>query len=312
MTLQELRERQSWSLNKKIDHTLYVIENFINHCGGLDKVYISFSGGKDSTVLFHIARRLFPNILGVFCNTGNEYPDIIRFVREKQHEGWNIKIVRPKFTPRQVWSQYGFPLISKEQAQKIHELRINPNTSMRDKYLFGYAHIAKKYQYLLTAPFETSHQCCSKLKKEPMKSFEKTSGRCPITGIMASESMLRETMYIRHGGCNVLTGRVKSHPLSIWLESDIWDYIKRFNIPIADIYHKGMLRTGCMSCGFGVQFKDDPRLRILLREYPKCYDMVMNYTNNGVTFREALRQVLAINGMYLPDEEPSGLFDTIK
>lgn len=37
----------------------------------------------------------------------------------------------------------------------------------------------------------------------------------------------------------------------------------------------------------------------------------MNYTNNGVTFREALRKVLSVNGLYLPDEQPQTLFDNI-
>lgn len=63
-----------------------------------------------------------------------------------------------------------------------------------------------------------------------------------------------------------------------------------------------------MGCGFGAQRKGDGRFSILLREYPKCYDMVMNYTNNGVTFREALRKALAVNGLYLPDEGPKTYF----
>ena len=28
----------------------------------------------------------------------------------------------------------------------------------------------------------------------------------------------------------------------------------------------------------------------------------MNYTNNGVKYREAMRKVLAVNGLSLPDE----------
>lgn len=80
MTIQELRERQSWTLEQKIDHALGTIEAFINRMGGKDKVYVSFSAGKDSTVLYHLARILYPDILAVFCNTGNEYPDIVRFV----------------------------------------------------------------------------------------------------------------------------------------------------------------------------------------------------------------------------------------
>lgn len=128
-------------------------------------------------------------------------------------------------------------------------------------------------------------------------------------GVMASESKMRTGRYIRNGGCNVFGEKPASQPLSIWLEQDIWDYIAKCNLPIADIYHKGATRTGCMGCGFGAQFADDTRFRVLLTNYPKCYDMVMNYTNNGVTFREALRKVLAVNKLYLPDEQPPTLFD---
>ena len=99
-----------------------------------------------------------------------------------------------------------------------------------------------------------------------------------------------------------------SRPLSIWTEEDVWNYIHRENLAISEIYRKGAKRTGCMGCGFGAQFDDDERFSILLKEHPKCYDMVMAYQNNGTTFREALRKVLAVVGRFLPDEEPDNLF----
>lgn len=312
MNLQELRERQSWTLEQKIDHSLGTIEAFVSRMGGVDKVYVAFSGGKDSTVLFDLCRRLYPDILAVFCNTGNEYPDIIRFVRRKQAEGVNIWIIRPKMTPREVWAKYGFPLVGKETALKVHKVRHNPNTQtaimlMGDTYFS----LSKKWKFLINEHYETSQMCCDKLKKEPFHRFEKESGRRPILGLMASESQMRAGRYVRNGGCNVFGERPTSNPLSIWLEEDIWTYIDRFNLPIAEIYRKGAQRTGCMGCGFGAQFAADNRFRILRREYPKCYDMVMNYTNNGVTFREALRKILAVNKLYLPDEQPRDLFSDI-
>lgn len=97
--------------------------------------------------------------------------------------------------------------------------------------------------------------------------------------------------------------------MAIWEEQDVWDCIKKLNIPIADIYDKGLDRTGCFGCGFGCYRDDDERFKILLREYPKCYDMIMNYTNNGVTFRQAVRKMLAVTKKWLPDEEPKNLFD---
>lgn len=86
MTAEELTERQSWPLPQKIDHALGTIDAFVSRLG-LDKVYVSFSGGKDSTVLLHLCRVIFPNILAVFCSTGNEFPEIIKFVRETQMGG---------------------------------------------------------------------------------------------------------------------------------------------------------------------------------------------------------------------------------
>lgn len=312
MTLQELREKQSWTLPQKVQHAMDVISTFVSRMGGLDKVYISWSGGKDSTVLLDIARRMYPDILAVFCTTGNEYPDIMKFVRDAKKDGANIQIIRPKMTPREVWAKYGFPLVGKDIARYIHDIHSNPNSKSSQLRLsktsrFG---ISDKWKYLVSEPYDTHNICCHKLKEEPLRRYGRGSGRCPIIGTMASESKRREVDYIKNGNCNYFEGKsVKSQPLSIWTDSDIWTYIDRFNIPIADIYHKGATRTGCMGCGFGAQFADDTRFRVLLANYPKCYDMVMNYTNNGVTFREALRKVLAVNKLYLPDEQPPTLFD---
>lgn len=309
MDIKELKERQGWTLNQKIDHSLGVIDQFISRLDG--KVYVGFSGGKDSTVLLDLCRIIKPDIKAVFCNTGNEYPDIVRFVRElKNTDGYNIEIIYPKLKPREVFDKYGFPLISKEQSQSIYEVRhaksqsvINRRLGLEEKYKNKPSVISDKWIFLTKTIFDTSHKCCEYLKKSPFKKYEKKNDVHPIMGVMASESLMREKMYIRQGGCNSFKGgRIKSLPLSIWLEDDIWAYIKKRNLKIADIYYKGAKRTGCMFCGYGCQFKDDNRLKLCYKLYPKWYNYFMNYTNNGVTYREALREVLAVNGLELPDE----------
>ena len=93
------------------------------------------------------------------------------------------------------------------------------------------------------------------------------------------------------------------------MEDDIWQYIKERGLEISEIYKKGAMRTGCMFCGYGCQFKNDNRLELCYKMYPKMYNHFMNYTNNGVTYREALRKVLSKNGLYLPDEKPLDLFN---
>ena len=75
----ELRQMQSLPLDIKVKMTQRRIMDWYNYWGG--EVYVSFSGGKDSTVLLHIARELFPDIPAVFVNTGLEYPEIREFAK---------------------------------------------------------------------------------------------------------------------------------------------------------------------------------------------------------------------------------------
>lgn len=315
MDFKELKERQGWSLDQKIDHSLGVIDQFVSRLG-IDHVYVSFSGGKDSTIVLWLARKLYPEIKAVFCNTGNEFPDIVRFVREERDlRGANIEIIQPKMKPKEVLERYGFPLVSKEVSGFCKDYRVNKESvrarradgRLKTKYN---GEVPNKWKYLFYEPYMTSGYCCNKLKKEPFRLYEKVNNVSPILGIMADESSQRTTNYVRNGGCNVFSdgGTSKSMPLSIWLEQDIWDCIGRYKIPIADIYYKGQKRTGCMFCGFGAAFKDDYRFNVLYKLYPKWYDKFMKYENNGVTYREALRKMMMVNGKYLPDEEPLSLF----
>lgn len=204
MDLKELRERQAWPLAKKVDHALYTIETFLARTENM--AYVAFSGGKDSTVLLELVRIIDKSIPAVYVNTGNEYPDIVRFVRHlKNDKGYNITELHPKMTPRKVWEKYGFPLVSKAQAEYIHRFRINPEYAKRQmekskgkNWTFGT--VSGKWQFLIDESFETSNKCCDILKKGPSHKYQKESGRYPILGTMASESNLREHEYLHRGG----------------------------------------------------------------------------------------------------------------
>lgn len=114
---QRLMELQHLPLDRKIQITQTRIIEFYQHYQG--QVCISFSGGKDSTVLLHIARQLYPEIPAVFSNTGLEYPEIQRFVKSFDH----VDIVTPAMNFSEVVSNYGYPLIGKEVAEAIHYAR---------------------------------------------------------------------------------------------------------------------------------------------------------------------------------------------
>lgn len=271
----QLAQRQGLPLEAKIILSKQRIQNWIAQTKG--NVYISFSGGKDSTVLLNLVREVRSDVIGVFCDTGLEYPEIIEFVKKQD----NIVIIKPTMNFKKVIEYYGYPVISKEVSQKVYEARTTKSEKLRNKRLFGdskgYGKIPKKWVHLVNADFTISHQCCNVMKKRPFKKFEKESGLYPIVGTMAKDSSLRKTNYLRHGCNSWETKRPMSAPISFWTEEDIWNYIKKEKLSYSKIYDKGYHNTGCMFCMFGVHLEGNTHKFIHMKKtHPKQYEYCMD------------------------------------
>lgn len=275
-TLSSLREM---NLESKIIQTRYLIRQAVNEFG-LDKVYISYSGGKDSTVLSHIAKSLYPNILHLFANTTNEYPETICHVKwEKEVNHTNIITVLPYDSQGTLWTfkrvveYYGYPMFSKRIANAIRTYRHALSERTRNNSAEYINRNFKKYEKYKDLPI--SDKCCDKLKKEPLRRKAKELGlECAILGILASESYQREKDWLEYG-CNVFHERKdnQSRPLSFWTDEDILEYIKRYNVKIPQLYEMGYARNGCMYCGFGVHLEPDGcnRYQKLKQSHPVQY-----------------------------------------
>lgn len=427
---QRLKELQALPLERKIMITQTRIMEWYQRYNG--NVYVSFSGGKDSTVLLHIARKIFPDIPAVFSNTGLEYYQIQRFA--KQHD--NVTFIAPKIRFDQVVSTFGYPLISKEVAEAIYYARrinsqsvqverereraeaartawrkaqelmgnrpngndwksgggrttlsrqeqrrtaeqscradgernslqaqrtwggqnqkayrqimqgeynragvngktttdeaftltnqtpptrnasgtseskqtgqtgeggafSNPEEQFGEKSQFN----KEKYLPLVYTPFQISHMCCSKMKKGPLKAYQRQTKSFPILATMAEESRIRKQAWIRHG-CNAFeSNHPMSQPLSFWTEQDVLAYIVKYNVPLCPVYGDivsvdadgneyppidiagnlqcnlsctGCKRTGCVFCGFGFHNeKGKTRFQLLAEIEPRKYEYAL-------------------------------------
>ena len=119
-TMSDLYQMQSLPLSAKISMTARRINEWVNEFGE-DGVYLSFSGGKDSTVLGHIIREVcgYKNIPFVFVDVPTQYPELKQFAQTFD----NLVILKPKISFAEVCEKYGFPLFSKEISECIADSR---------------------------------------------------------------------------------------------------------------------------------------------------------------------------------------------
>ena len=118
--------RQSLPLPVKVLLTKARIRQWYNEfCGN---VYVSFSGGKDSTVLLDLVRSIYPDVTAVYVDTGLEYREVRDFVKTVDNVVW----LKPKMNFKEVIMKYGYPLISKEQSQYIREYRTTKSEKLKN------------------------------------------------------------------------------------------------------------------------------------------------------------------------------------
>jgi len=92
-------------------------------------------------------------------------------------------------------------------------------------------------------PTRIGRFCCKKLKERG------GDGRVVATGIRTAESPARGKRR-QFEACRAGKGKWFLHPIKDWTDDDVWNYIKRHNLPYCRLYDEGWKRIGCVICPF--------------------------------------------------------------
>lgn len=203
---------------------------------------VAFSGGKDSQVVMKLAELADVKFEGIYKLTTIDPPENVLFIR---HQYPSVQIIRPKLTFSQLVDKKG------------------------------------------CMPTRHRRYCCSELKENY------GAGRVVLTGVRRSESLKRadraeinlrtrrrnpqwtdgsEDEFYKYQETVVqcLEGKDKliMNPIIDWNQSDVWQFIEFFDLPMNPVYQMGCSRVGCVLCPLSsIEAK-----RFEMKTWPKLAD----------------------------------------
>lgn len=178
-----------------------------------DKVYIAFSGGKDSIVLLHLCDEVLPqDIPVIFSDTDMELPDTYEIWDEIQ-----------KYYPHRTF------------------ISARADTRALDNWnLFG-------------PPSRAIRWCCSVHKSTPaLIQLKKMLGKSSIrvmafVGVRGEESISRSFYEDSNDGVKNAS-QMNRMPILDWGAHELWLYIFQNDLQINRAYKRGLPRVGCVMC----------------------------------------------------------------
>jgi 3'-phosphoadenosine 5'-phosphosulfate sulfotransferase (PAPS reductase)/FAD synthetase len=257
---------------------------------------LSFSAGRDSTVLSHLMVELLGRrIPHVMSNTRMEYPETLKMFKRWREwlEQRDVEChqVFPDVRPKELWPKIGVPLWSKQLAYKYRKFAASSSDKL-PSYVPEDMH--DEFRKAKACGLKITEKCCDYLKKKPMKKWDKEHGITGhFTGVRCSESRARRLAWIQAGALyQAVThgNRWIANPLAFWTEADVERYLKDNNIEVLrpDTLNGG---SGCVTCMFGCRSRasegEKNNLQDLKTRNPKMWETALDDWG----YREVLDQL---------------------
>lgn len=292
-------------LDLAVTNAMHRIEDLYNETDG--KCYVSFSGGKDSTVLLALIKMceeiytIPPNAIpAVFSNTGIEMGvtvDFVKWVKENYYP--SVEVIRPVKPFGWVIENKGKPIKSKIKSEVLHAYQHSRTDASILNLFYGKtstgkamrkARVADKDMHMLhdDFPIMASNGCCKYMKKTPFRQYEKENSLkgCYI-GIRMAEGGVRESraaIRVKDGGklCTYEKGGITfKAPIIDWDDATVNAFVEKYNVPLSKAYTEfGFQRTGCMACPFSLDvhksleylyFHESPRYKAAMHWLKDVY-----------------------------------------
>lgn len=298
----DFRVKQQLPYEFKLSYAATRAWEFYRECGKRDLNCHVSVGGLDSITLYLFLKSIGINVPAVSVSILEDKSI------QRVHEQLGIIPLKPLKSKIEVIREFGFPVLSKEIANKISLLQRpsddnktvrhaiitgetgdyggnRSNSRMRLSQcwleLFGGYENENENVHYLKPDFLVSDKCCYYLKEKPCENWAKENNSVPYLGLMASEGGRRQKSLMING-CNYFgASTIRSAPFAIFSRQDLLQLALDLNVPVPEVYgtierdSSGQLyttraqRTGCSMCGFGIQKE---------RTRPHRFDLL--YQNN--------------------------------
>lgn len=203
------KSRYEYIVKEAVDYIKESTKNYTTK-----DMFVSFSGGKDSTVTSSLVMRALsePKVLHIFGNTTLEFPETIEYVKRFKKEN--------PYTP---------VVSSKNKDKDFQELC-----------------------KLVGPPSRVMRWCCTIFKtgsiQRKIKSLFRNKDKIiTFYGIRRSESASRNK-YERETEGAKITKQITISPIIDWMDFDIWLYLLTTKTDFNRAYRLGYARVGCWCC----------------------------------------------------------------